>query len=667
MKRLFSLLGLIVVAAVGTFLLIPYVVSAQTIRESVAAQLEGLTGRDVTISGPASLSVFPSVTLRIGGVNIANAQGMGQEAFVAMDELAASVRLMPLLVGQVEIEHFVLLRPRFNFTVDPNGRPNWRLNGTASKANVASAPGTSSPAASSVRIGTFLVLDGQIKYRNQRSGAVLDTSSINATVTWPSLASPMTTTGSLVWRGEVLNFKTSSNDPVSLASGGTTRAAVMIDSSRFKVDVTGQFSTMVDFAIDGQINLSVPSVRALVRWFGSELPEGGGLNKLSLASKFLLGGTKLAFSEAALGLDGNTAEGAIVVKLDGPRPQLQATLATATLDLNPYLPVRLPPRKDATSRDDTAAGRDAAPPRPDPGWSKETIDLSALAMINADLRLSAGKIAARNYDFGSGAITAALTDGRLTAQVAQLKAYAGQIDGTVVIDGSDEAVAVATSFNAQGVALLRLLTDMAGFSHLEGRGNITGKLEASGDSTRDLVRTVSGKLTVAAENGAIKGMDMASLLQTLRGERLEGWLITVGKDTKFDRLQAEFFFDHGVGENKDFLLKGPAIDITGTGVVDLPKRTLDYQVSAGLVSRPADAANPPETALALPLIVRGPWESPDIYADPVKLNSAVPQIKKIIEDVEDAVKNGDLKRLEDAAREGGLEAVLESLAAPRAQ
>jgi AsmA protein len=226
---------------------------------------------------------------------------------------------------------------------------------------------------------------------------------------------------------------------------------------------------------------------------------------------------------------------------------------------------------------------------------------------------------------------------------------------------------VTTNFNAQGVALLQLLTDMAGFSHLDGRGDISGNLQATGGSMSELVGSLSGKLTVAAQNGAIKGMDLAGIVQILRGKRLEGWQTAAGKDTKFDRLEAGFYFDQGIGENRDFLLKGPAIDITGSGLVDLPKRSLDYRLSAGLVSPTTDAANPPETALALPLIVRGPWESPDIYPDPVKLNKAAPQVKEIIENVKDAVKNGDLKRLEDAAREGGLEAILKSLPAPNPQ
>lgn len=655
MKRLFSLVGLILIAAVGTFLLIPYIVSAQTIRESVAAQLQDLTGRSVAVTGPASLSVFPALTVRIGGVSIANEEGMDREPFVAMDELDASVRLMPLLRGQVEIERFVLLRPRFNLIVDGTGRPNWRLDGTASRAHEAGARGASSPAAGSVEIGTFLILDGQIKYRNRRSGAAIDTSSINATVTWPSLASPMTTAGNLVWRGEVLNFKTSSDDPIGLASGGTTRAAVMIDSSRFTLDVKGQFSTTVDFAVDGQINLRVPSVRALARWFDAGLPEGSGLQKLTLASKFLLGGTKISFSEATLGLDGNSAEGAVIVKLEGPRPQLQATLAAPTLDLNPYLPPAAAASKGA-----------AAKPAPG-GWSTEAIDLSALTMINADLRLSAGKITARNYDLGSGAITAALTDGQLTVQLAELKAYGGQVNGTLVIDGRDEVPAVSTNFGAQGVGLSRLLTDMAKFSYIDGTGDISGKLQASGGSTSELVASLSGKLTLTAANGAIKGMDVAGVVQALRGKRLEGWLTAVGKDTKFDRLRAEFYVDRGIAENRDFLLKGAAVEISGSGRVDLPARSLDYRVSAALVAPPADASSPPRTVVALPLIVEGPWESPNIYPDPMRLNSAAPPIKQIIDDVKDAIGKEGPGRSGDGARKSGLDAVLEALTAPKTQ
>lgn len=640
MKRLFSLFGLIVIAAVGTFFLIPYIVSAQTIRESVAAQLGSLTGREVAVTGPASLSMFPSITVRIGGVSIANTEGMKPEPFVVMDELDASVRLMPLLRGQVEVERFAMVRPRFNFIVNPTGRPNWRLSSATTEAHEADANGTSLPAGRSARIGTFVILDGQIKYRNQRSGAAIDTSSINATVTWPSLASPMTAAGNLVWRGEVLNFKTSSDDPIRLASGGTTQAAVMVDSNRFTVDVKGQFSTAVDFAIDGQVNLTVPSVRALARWFDADLPEGSGLNKLSLASKVLLGGTKLAFSEATLGLDGNTAEGAIVVKLEGERPQLQATLATPTLNLNPYLQASAAPSKG-----------EAAEEPPPKGWSTEEIDFSPLKLINADLRLSAAKITARNYDLGSGAITAALTDGRLTAQVAELNAYGGQINGTLVVDSGNEDPDVSTNFSAHGVALLRLLTDMAGFSYIDGNGDIVGKLQASGRSPADLIANLSGKLTLTAANGAIKGMDVAGLVKTLRGERLEGWATTDGNVTKFDRLKAEFHVDHGIAENKDFLLEGPAFEISGAGRVDLPAQSLDYHVSAGLIPQPGNAANPPPAVVALPLIVRGEWGKPDIYLDPVKLNSVAPQVIEAIEKVKDAVDKGKLGLFGEASRQ----------------
>lgn len=672
MKRLLSLFGLILIAAVGTLILIPYIVSPQTMREAVAAQLENWTGRKVAVSGQASLSMFPSLTVRLDGVSVANADGMKPEPFIAMDELDASLRLISLLRGEVEIERFMLVRPRFNFMIDEEGRANWRLAGAASSNGAASSSNgaasateatdsgraeagrSSPPAAKTPRIGTFLILDGQIKYRDLRKDTAFEASSVNATLTWPSPRSAMTSAGNLVWRGEVLNFKVSSDDPAALIAGGTSRTAIMVDSSRFTVDVKGQASTTVDFALDGQINLRVPSVRALARWFGTEIPNGGGLNSLSLASKFLVGGTKLSFSEAVFGLDGNSAEGAIVVKLEGSRPQIQATLATVTLNLNPYFPANAP------------AGAAAAAENSGSGWSDEAVDLSALRLTNADLRLSAGKITARNYDLGAGAITAALKDGRFTGQIAELRAYGGQINASVTIDDSDEAPAIATSFNAQGVNLLPFLTDMAQFPYLEGKGDVSGKLEASGSTTRELVGSLSGNLAVSAANGVIKGIDLAGLVQALHGKPLEGWLAAVGKDTKVDTLKTQFYIDRGIARNEELLLKGPAVDISGSGRIDLPARLVDYRISAALLDLPGSGNNGPGSSLKLPLIVRGPWDSPDIYLDPVKLNVG-PEAEKIIQSIKDAVDEKDVERIERAAREGGIKGVLDLLTGPKTQ
>ncbi|HXK54588.1 MAG TPA: hypothetical protein PK405_07875, partial [Hyphomicrobiales bacterium] len=95
MKRLISLFGFIAVAAIGTFLLLPVVLSTDTIRESIAAQLESWTGRKVTIAGQAQLSVFPTVSMRLSGVSVGGPSGSDSaDVLVAMDELDASVRLM---------------------------------------------------------------------------------------------------------------------------------------------------------------------------------------------------------------------------------------------------------------------------------------------------------------------------------------------------------------------------------------------------------------------------------------------------------------------------------------------------------------------------------------------------------------------------------------------
>ena len=368
MKRLISLFGFIAVAAIGTFLLLPVVLSTDTIRESIAAQLESWTGRKVTIAGQAQLSVFPTVSMRLSGVSVGGPSGSDSaDVLVAMDELDASVRLMPLLSGRVEVDRFALVRPRINLVVGRDGQPNWRLaarpaaaGSAAPAAAPANAPGGAAPqgqggaptpsrqsdtasktstfAVTAVQIGKFDVRDGQVSYRNAQTGAKIEASSISASMAWPSLTSALSSNGTLVWRGEVVTFALRFDDPVALATAGASNSEVMVSSSRGTLNMKGIVSTAVDFAVDGSVETRIPSVRALARWFDVDLPAGGGLNELSLKSKFLAGGTKFSFPDALLNLDGNAAEGAIVVKMVSPRPLIQATLATSTLNLTPYLP-----------------------------------------------------------------------------------------------------------------------------------------------------------------------------------------------------------------------------------------------------------------------------------------------------------------------------------------
>lgn len=662
MKRLFAFLGFILLAGIGTFLMVPFIVSAETVRDAVAAQLETSTGRRVVLAGPASLAVFPNVAVRIADVSMANAEGMGPEPLLAMDALNASVKLMPLLRGAVEIDSFVLVRPRFNFHVDGRGRPNWHLGGEAAKATAAAeGSGEGKGVAGSigvreVRIGEMRIEDGMVSYTDARNAAKAEISSVNASLTWPSLSQPVTASGSLIWQGEMIKFDTSLLNPLTLASGGGTGAKLAAITSFGSLAFDGHLSTAVDFAAEGTLNVNVSSLRALARWQNKPLPPGGGLEAMTLAGKLTAGGPKFSLSNVALSLDGNQAEGAVVVKLDGQRPLIQATLALSQLDLNPYLatqigaPVAGQPGTGAGNGDKTAAD-----------WSDAPIDLSGLHALDADLRLSAGRIALNNMPLGGGAFMLALKQGRLSLQVADLQAYDGKISGTFVANSTSKPPSFSASFEVQGANLQPLLSDTAGFRRLSGTGSLNGEVKTSGASQRELAQSLSGTFALSATNGVLNGVDLLNVVQTLKTGALDGWGSTKAQ-TRFDQMQASFTIDAGIARNSDLIVNSPAARLTGAGLVDLPKRTLDYRVVAALVDRASDPTGGVAAALLeIPIIVRGPWANPAIFPDPVGMITNAPVVKQTVEGVGEALSKGDIKGVEDAFEKSGAKSIFDTL------
>lgn len=675
MKRFLSLIGLVVLAAIGTFVLLPFVLSSDTIRESIAEQLESATGREVTIAGQAQLSVFPAVSMRLAGVTIGGRPGGDDSGgLIAMDELAASVKLMPLLNGRVEVDRFELVRPRLNLQVDAAGRKNWQLDpppqrspsaGAAAQVEPGTSPapqqsGGSAFAVRAVQIGEFVVTDGQVNYRDARSGGAITASSINASMTWPSLTSAMRSTGDLVWRGEVVKFALRIDDPVALTSSGASQGEIMVSGSRGKANMSGLVSMAVDFAVDGKIDLQVPSIRALARWFDVELPPGDGLKVLTLKSKFLAGGTKFSFPEAVIGLDGNSAEGAIVVKLSAPRPLLQATLATSTLDLTPYLP---PPAAPARNGSGSSSGVAAASSVPRTGAGGATGGgPSGLNAFEADLRLSAARTIIGKTELGSGAVTAALKGGVLRAQLADVQAFGGQIDGTLALDGRTTPMAMSAKLVAGGISLQPLLTQTVGYSGMSGKGRIAADLNSRGASQPELTRALNGTMSFSAQDGAVQGLNLVEAVRALREGNFGNLLTRAGGETPFTAISADYRIDRGVAHTNNLMVEGPDLALTGAGRADLNTRTLDFRTRARILDASKVLPTGDKAVLIdLPIIIKGPWDKLVVLPGALGLDEMAPEVEKIIRDVGEKLDKEDIDKIGDAIRKGNIGDILDAL------
>ncbi len=646
MRKLFGFLLFLVVAAGLLIALLPYFLSTDILRTKVAEQLSAWTGREVRLAGAASLTVFPNVSVDISDISIANGPGFGDEPMIAMDALRVRVQLMPLLTGDIRVDRFELIRPRIDLVVDADGNGNWELPQgpeiTSGGDEPAAGNGESAP---SVKLGLLLIEDGILRYRNLQTGAAEEITALGASLNWPDQNSVLESSGSLVWKGEVIRYQANLDDPASFFNMGSSQATLAIVSSPARVTVTGLASMTADLAVNGGLNLEIPSLRGLARWLGSDMPSGSGLGQLTIQSNIIAGGHKIALTEAQIELDGNSAEGAVTIVSNTDKLYLQATLALSDLDLNPYFMTSAP----------VESGASGTAPVASHGWSNEPFGLDGLGVMDADIRLSASNIDLGEYDLGAGAVSIALQDSRLVLEIAEVNAYSGQLSGNIVINARGDRPSMTAKINSSEIAIGPLLNDIADNGRLVGVTNMVLDLASSGISLRDVVGNLSGAGQIQVTDGEIVGINIASALNGLQRGDISTLMIGNNGRTQFDFLEASFTIAAGVATNNDLMTRGPAFSALGSGTVNIPQETLDYKVRASLLDQTRPEEGEPGAPLfEVPMSIRGSWAAPRIRPDLTGLIQGNERVQEVVQGVGDALREGNLDGARDAI-EGAIE------------
>ena len=129
-----------------------------------------------------------------------------------------------------------------------------------------------------------------------------------------------------------------------------------------------------------------------------------------------------------------------------------------------------------------------------------------------------------------------------------------------------------------------LLLDLFDFNRVEGAGNGWVQLSAHGNSLAALRNTLSGKVAVRLEKGALTGIDLVSALRDLPGE-LKDWnnntvVAKADQKTTFSALSAAFELDNGIARNQDLKLASSLVNVTGSGKFDLTQSIVDFNLNA---------------------------------------------------------------------------------------
>jgi len=669
-------IGVVVLALAGVALVL-FAPPVDLMRARAIAAVKEATGRDLVISGPASMTILPRIGLKMRGVELSAPPEMAGPPTVKVEAIDVRLRLMPLLTGKAELDELVITRPRFDLRVDRDGRRSWTVTsaeGPAAPVRYADArtggtlldslqgearsiggrKGDGVAVLADVKLGDVRIVDGSLTYSDARNGVSHAVSSIDLKLAATSISAPVSLNGDLDWRGETVRIDGNLTSLADVLAGRPARIDAKLAARPIEARYAGTANIAGEVALDGNVEAKTPSVRALATWAGAPLPGHDGFGPATFSGHLRASGPDVSLDDAQVALDDVRAAGRVSVRSDGPRPHVVADLATGFINLNIY-------------RDIFAAGTDGAQPakaRPGggtappqsiedlieqqsgprvkgytakKGWSDERIDVAALGAADIEARLALEGLQFNEMKAGETDVVLNLRDRTAKVTIQRSAIYQGDGHGEITLDGRSGTPRLAANIVAERISAQPLLKDAADIDWLSGTGTLSVAVTSTGVSERELVSRLDGRMGIAFRNGAISGLDLAGILRELREGKIPQFDTSPSQKTDFSSLDATFTVAQGVATNNDLSLLSPLLRVTGSGDVMLPPRQLDYTLRPKIVAAlEGQGGNSALDGLELPVRITGDWERPTFTPDlsKIDLNQAARAVEKVLKSKE---------------------------------
>jgi AsmA protein len=648
----YGALGLIaMVAGAAAFALTA--LPANFVRDRVIAAVKEKTGRDLVIAGPSSFTLYPGVGISLADVSLSAAPGFdGSKPLVTMQSLDVSVALLPLLQREVRIKTMRLRDPVFNLEVDGSGRRSWdfaALDERANRIRFAQADTSASDTQpidarrtnALLRVGDLKLDDVRIdnatlNYGDARTGSHSTFSAINVELALAALTEPLVAKGNLSWKGKTVSFDGALTSVSDVMSRRPARLNLTLGTDALEATFEGSASFEKDLVAEGILSAKSASARELAGWLGSDIAPSDGFGALTAKGLFRAKPDQYAFTTAEIVLDQTTARGDISLDTRGARPYVNANLKLTELDLNTYRSHGRasaaapgsganPNGGDAQSIEDLLGrAEETAPAGPRvkgytkrDGWDEDPLDIDGLGRIDANAKLSIGRLTVRTIHLDQSDLTVTLKNRVMKTTLDEVRLYEGKGHGTITLDGTaGSSASLSANIALDGISAQPFLKDAADLDRLTGKGRLALALAGQGSTERQLVETLNGKFEFAFADGAIIGVNVAEMMRGLGKGKFGGLGTSPSDKTDFSEMTSTWTVKQGVAENQDLKLMSPLMRLSGAGRVELPTRQVDYMLRPKLVANLAGQGGAQDVSgIEVPVRVHGDWENPKYTPD----------------------------------------------------
>ena len=628
--------GLIIVGALAALFAAAAIILAVTFdpndyKDEIAQAVKDATGRELVFEGDISLNFFPWLGLEVGPVALDNAKGFQPKEMVRVNKAMASIRVLPLLAGDVMVGEVVLDGFTLNLAVDKQGQSNWAdLSGEeAKKAEPAASSGeksgrTKGPGPETLSMEGVRITGAQVNYADAQTGQKASITDLNLTI--GAVGDKLTTPFELTF-GLKLNDKLQTKPKLTgFATFDQAQGTLELGDlalALLNMRWTGFFyakSANDNLNYSGEFKLARMSPKELMTQLGATPPATADPKALTQAEaniKVNGTGNSVSLEDLTVKLDTTTLAGTgSVVNFAKPAITVQANVDD--LDVDRYLP---PKGEGGAAKGEPATkSEEATGPAEEP-------DLSALRDLDLSAKLTMGKVKAMNLRITDILLQARAKDGVLTVKPFEAKLYEGSLAGHSVLDATGKIAAWKEQAELKDVQAGPLLKDLTGKDHILGTAVAKYDVIGAGLTPENIKKTLTGTASFAFTNGAINGVNVAKMLRDawarLKGKKVSG---DEPEKTDFAELLGSAVMEKGHVTNNDLLMKSPLLRLTGKGWADLPKNSVDYLATVTVVGtlKGQDGASMEElTGVPVPIRVKGALDQPEIGLDPKALAEAL--------------------------------------------
>jgi AsmA protein len=404
--------------------------------------------------------------------------------------------------------------------------------------------------------------------------------------------------GSFTIRGQRVAFLATLGQPLDKKSPLRRPLQATFKGNLIQGSFNGHLDVAPDLQLTGETEVSTPSLRRIGRWFGIPLQTTDGFNGATIKADLTWARRVLAFEKAQLTVDGSKANGRVVLNLGGERPLIDATLDFSRLDLTPHV--------------DAARLQFFGFDLPGTSWPSFDISLPMIRYLDADLRISARKVALKGHTFGQGAATITAHGGKLQADITELELGSGTLSAQITAIMSEIVPRYALRAKIESIEAGPVSTLLLGAPVLAGRVTVTADLTSAGYSLHEIVRRLSGKTALTMPDGGRLALDAKALREAAK-TGTHGWVELARSPASVNKLEAQALVIDGIAFAEMTEARSGGLTLTASGRLGLDDGNMDLRLTWRSVPPAGEA--PKHTDGGATVSLRGPWHDPIVRGE----------------------------------------------------